>query len=319
MLDYTDRALSLTELDPQASDLRLVLLTNKALKLSEIDRHAEALAPAREALELAERTGATRVHVIRSALAILYFDTGDWDDALAELDQASAEVEQAYLRQMVHGMFALIAGHRGDRETAARHLRLLDDSDIDSDRGNSYYLRRARSLAAEQDGHLTEATAVLAECLDPGVAERMPGVWSLMPPLARLALAVGDRETADGGGAAGGGGGRISVGAVQGGCGGSLPGPGSGGPGAGAFCGRILPGFRPAVFPGAGARGCRGPGGRSGVSWRRPSGTWARRSASTPALGAAWDVEHAGARLRRYGIGPCGSRSVGGRRRGGRR
>ncbi len=91
---------------------------------------------------------------------------------------------------------ALIAGHRDDRETAARHLRLFSDSGIDSDRGNAHYVLRVRSLAAEQAGYLAEAVDVLAECLDAGVVERLPGVWSLMPPLARLALAAGDRDTA---------------------------------------------------------------------------------------------------------------------------
>jgi DNA-binding CsgD family transcriptional regulator len=54
----------------------------------------------------------------------------------------------------------------------------------------------ARSLVAEHDGRPAEAAAVLAEGLEPGVAERIPGIGDLAAPLARLALAVGDRETA---------------------------------------------------------------------------------------------------------------------------
>ncbi len=303
MLDYTDRALSLTEMDPQASDLRLMLLTNKALKLSEIDRHAEALVPARQALELAERTGATRIHVIRGALAILYFDTGEWDDALAELAQASAAVDQAYLRQLVHGMFALIAGHRADRETAATHLRLLKDSDIDSDRGNSYYLRRARSLAAEQDGDLAEATAVLAECLAPGVVERMPGVWSLMPLLARLALATGDRETAQAAA-------RLATVeaeyqsvpfkvAVADHCRGLVTGdPVPVLSAAGYYLASGRPFFRAQALEDAAALEAeRGELAAAERYLGEALGLYT-------ALGAAWDVEHAGARLQRYGIAP---------------
>jgi DNA-binding CsgD family transcriptional regulator/tetratricopeptide (TPR) repeat protein len=196
MLEFCDRGLSLIEMDPQATDLRLLLLGNKALKLSEVDRQAEAIATARQALRLAERTGAPRIHVIRGALAILYFDTGEWDDALAELDQASAAVDQAYTRQLVHGLFALIAGHRGDRGTAAERLRLINDSDLDSSPVSAHFVMLARSLAAEQDGRLAEATAVLARCLAPGLAARMPGVCLVLAPLVRLALAGGDRETA---------------------------------------------------------------------------------------------------------------------------
>jgi DNA-binding CsgD family transcriptional regulator len=195
-LEYCDRGLSLVEMDPQATDLRLLLLGNKALGLSDLDRQAEAIATARQALTLAERTGAPRIHVMRGALAILYFDTGDWDDALAELDQASAAVDQAYTRQLVHGMFALIAGHRGDRETAAERLRLTNDADIYASPLSAHFVLLASSLAAEQDGRPAEATAVLARCLAPGLAARMPGVCLVLAPLTRLALAGGDRETA---------------------------------------------------------------------------------------------------------------------------
>jgi DNA-binding CsgD family transcriptional regulator len=195
-LEYCEKGLSLVEMDPQATDLRLLLLGNKALGLSELDRQAEAIDTARQALTLAERTGAPRIHVIRGALAIMYFDTGDWDDALAELDQASAAVDQAYTRQLVHGMFALISGHRNDRETAAERLRLINDFDIYSSPLSAHFVLLASSLAAEQDGRPVQAMAVLAKCLAPGLAARMTGVSLVLPPLARLALAGGDRQTA---------------------------------------------------------------------------------------------------------------------------
>ena len=89
-LEYIDRALALTEMDPQATDLRLLLLTNKAGHLSNQDRQAEAIAAARQALALAERAGTPRVHVVRSMLGELHFEAGEWDDALAELEQAPA-------------------------------------------------------------------------------------------------------------------------------------------------------------------------------------------------------------------------------------
>jgi DNA-binding CsgD family transcriptional regulator len=54
----------------------------------------------------------------------------------------------------------------------------------------------AKSLAAEQDGRLADAIAVLAEWFEPGMTDRMPGVYFLAAPFARLALANGDRKTA---------------------------------------------------------------------------------------------------------------------------
>src|SRR5712691_200440 len=64
--EYVDRALSMIEIDPQTTDLRLLLLANKAAGLSNQDRQAEAIATARQALALAERTGAARIHRARS-------------------------------------------------------------------------------------------------------------------------------------------------------------------------------------------------------------------------------------------------------------
>jgi DNA-binding CsgD family transcriptional regulator len=58
-----------------------------------------------------------------------------------------------------------------------------------------YGTRRSR-LAAEQAGRPEEALAVLARCLDPGVAEDMPDRYVLLPSLTRLALAAGDAATA---------------------------------------------------------------------------------------------------------------------------
>jgi len=198
-LEYLDRALSLIEMDPQATDLRLLLLTNKAAYLSNLDRQAEAIAAAQQALALAERAGTPRVHVVRSILGDLHFEAGEWDDALAELEPAPAGRGPVNTRLAIHGTIALIAGHRGDWETASRHLRVVDDENLTAgvSRGFTMWAILASSLVAEHGGRLAEAAAVLAECLEPGVAEQLLGIGDLAAPLARLALATGDRETAE--------------------------------------------------------------------------------------------------------------------------
>lgn len=73
-LPYIDRALALTEMDLQATDVRLLLLTNKAAHLPNLDRQREAITAARQALALAERTGTPRVHGVRSTLGHLHFE-----------------------------------------------------------------------------------------------------------------------------------------------------------------------------------------------------------------------------------------------------
>ncbi len=198
-LGYIDRALALTEMDPQAADLRLLLLTNKAFHLSATDQHADAITTARQALALAERAGTPQVHVIRSLLGQLHFETGEWEDALAEIEPfAAAPAGSAHYWLMTYGTGALIAGHRGDGETAAMYLRAVKDVDLSvrASLSSSLFWRLARSLAAEQDGRTDEATAILAGCLDPAIAEQIPRVYYLATPLARLALAGGDLETA---------------------------------------------------------------------------------------------------------------------------
>jgi DNA-binding CsgD family transcriptional regulator/tetratricopeptide (TPR) repeat protein len=197
--EYIDRALAVTELDPQATDLRLLLLGNKTFHLSSVDRPAEAMAVARQAVALAERAGTPRVQRARFGLANLHFGAGEWDDALAELEQASDVSESAVTQALVHGLRALIAGHRGERELAARLLREADDLNLRSNVPPValYLLRLATALAAEQDGRLDDAIAELGEFGEPGNAERIPGVSSLVVPLVRLALANGDREIAE--------------------------------------------------------------------------------------------------------------------------
>ena len=60
-----------------------------------------------------------------------------------------------HLPLRVHGLFALIAGHRDDSETAKEHLNVVRDQPIDSPRVRAkvYSLLLARALEAERAGH----------------------------------------------------------------------------------------------------------------------------------------------------------------------
>src|SRR5260370_6464368 len=99
-------------------------------------------------------------------------------------------MEPVYL----HGLVALIAGHRDDWDTVEEHLAAAPDQVLDSaqHRMSASYLLLARAQAAEQAGRPGEAVAVLAPCLDPGIAEDMPNRYVLLPTLTRLAVAAGD-------------------------------------------------------------------------------------------------------------------------------
>ena len=193
LLDYTQRALAAVGDDPRATDLRLLALSARTATLGDLDRQPEALAAARQALVLAEQTGTPRLEMIRGFLAHRYFELGQWDDALAELEPADGPQSPVHVLVMTHGLGALIAGHREDRAAADEHLHAAADLVLDpAVRSNSHFMLLAQALIAEQDGRPAAAVALLAPCLQPGIDETMPSRFLLLPTLARLALAGDD-------------------------------------------------------------------------------------------------------------------------------
>jgi tetratricopeptide (TPR) repeat protein len=193
-LSCVDRALDVIGDDPQTTDLRLLLLSNRARAMEDLGCQAEAGATIQTALALAERAGTPRLGTICCAAAEHHFATGRWDDALAVLEKASALPGPDYIQTLLHGLVALIAGHRDDQGLAAKHLAAVDDEAISSasQRAKAHYLFLARALAAEEAGRPGEAMAVLARCLDLGAAEDMPDRYLLLPMLVRVAQAAGE-------------------------------------------------------------------------------------------------------------------------------
>ena len=79
-----------TRSDPALTDLRLLLQINEAVTLANLDRYEEALAAAGQARQLANQVGTTfRLAQAHGALGQLLFETGQWDDALAEVEIVS--------------------------------------------------------------------------------------------------------------------------------------------------------------------------------------------------------------------------------------
>ena len=86
-LPLFDRALAVTQADPALTDLRLLLQINKAVTLGALDQYEQAFAAAGQARELAGQVGtAIRRAQAHSALSQMRFETGRWDDALAEVE-----------------------------------------------------------------------------------------------------------------------------------------------------------------------------------------------------------------------------------------
>ena len=197
-LGYVDRALAVIGDDPQAVDLRLILLSNRASLLSHLARIEDAITTTEQALAIAEQAGAYRLGFIRTQLAAAYYTSGQWDDALAELETAIAAPGPGGDRIETRGLAALIAAHRGDWSAADEHLAAVADIPTREViwQHNSYDLLMARAMAADRSGGAAEGTAVLAPCLDPSAAERKPDRYVILPALTRLAVMAGDTVVA---------------------------------------------------------------------------------------------------------------------------
>ena len=193
-LPLFDRALAVTQSDPALTDLRLLLQINKAVTLGNLDRYEEALAVAGQARHLADQVGtAIRLAQAHGALGQLLFETGRWDDALAELEIVPEDLKAPAAACCELGIAALISFHRGEIGTARRHLaaavphaQRLGQRPIGS-------LALARSLDCEQDGALPEALAALTEAFD-GNTEEVEEIEDLLADAVRLATQTGVRQ-----------------------------------------------------------------------------------------------------------------------------
>jgi DNA-binding CsgD family transcriptional regulator len=195
-LPLFDQALTVTQADPALTDLRLLLQINKAIALGSLDRYEEAITTARQARQLADRAGTVvRLTQAHSALGQLLFDTGRWDDAMAEVEVLQEDLKEPGAACCDHGVAAVICFHRGEIATARRHLAAAAPH---AERiGNRVVgpLALARSLDCEQAGTLPEALAVLTAGLADN-AEELMEIEDLFADAARLATEIGDVGTA---------------------------------------------------------------------------------------------------------------------------
>ena len=122
-LPLFDQALAATETDPALTDLRLLLEINQAVTLGNLDRHEEALAAAGRARHLADQVGtAIRLDQAHGALGQVLFQTGRWDDALAEVQILPEHLKTPTGACCDLGIAAVISFHRGEVGAARRYL-----------------------------------------------------------------------------------------------------------------------------------------------------------------------------------------------------
>src|SRR6516162_3155201 len=191
-LPLYDRALAVTQSDPALTDLRLLLQINKAVTLGNLDRYEEALAAARQARQLADQVGTTfRLAQAHGALGQLLFETGRWDDALAEVAIVHENLKEPAVACGELGIAAVISFHRGEIGTARGHLGAAVSHAKRIGHRLITSLALARSLDREHDGALPEALAALTDAFG-GNTEEIEEIEDLFADAVRLATAIGD-------------------------------------------------------------------------------------------------------------------------------
>jgi DNA-binding CsgD family transcriptional regulator len=195
-LPLFDRALAVTEADPALTDLRLLLQINKAVTLGCLDRYEQAFAAARQARHLADQVGtAMRLAQAHGALGQLLFETGRWDDALAEVEVLPENLKEPGAACCDLGIAAVISFHRGEISAARRHLAAAVPHAKRIGHRLIGSLALARSLDCEHDGALPEALAALKDAFD-GNTEQLGEIEDLLADAVRLATETGDLSTA---------------------------------------------------------------------------------------------------------------------------
>ncbi len=195
-LPLYDRALTVAQSDPALIDLRLLLQINKAVTLGDLDQNEEALAVAGQARHLADQVGtAIRLAQAHGALGQLLFQTGRWDDALAEVAVLPEDLKEPAAACCELGIAAVICFHRGDTDAARGHLAEAVPHAERLEHRHIGPLVLARSLDYENDAALPEALATLAEAVE-GNTEEVEETEDLLPDAVRLALETGGPETA---------------------------------------------------------------------------------------------------------------------------
>jgi DNA-binding CsgD family transcriptional regulator len=195
-LPLFDRALTVTESDPALTDLRLLLQINKAVTLGNLDQYEEALAAAGQARHLADQVGtAIRLAQAHSALGQLLFETGRWDDALAEVKILHENLKEPAVACCSLGIAAVISFHRGEIGVARDHLAAAGAHAKRLGHRLIGPLALAHSLDCEYDSAQREALAALTDAFD-GDTEELEEIEDLLADAVRLATEIGDLSAA---------------------------------------------------------------------------------------------------------------------------
>ena len=197
-LQITDEAVHLADESPGRLGHRYPIRATRGHILIELDRPEEARSALGVGMRISEESGVRwPLSMYQVFLAFERFTTGEWDDAIAELEasfELADEIGSTYNHVFAHGMLSLISLHRNDlsraEEAAGAAARAI------AGWGSGYRTMWAawpRALILEAGGELGQAFATMTGAWDMsarlGLALDYPVAGA---DLVRLALASGD-------------------------------------------------------------------------------------------------------------------------------
>jgi DNA-binding CsgD family transcriptional regulator len=195
-----DRAMSVVRTAPDLLDLRVMLWTHRfGISIESGDSTAELMDWARQMLVTAESGGSVRLGRMRLHVAEVAYELGLWDEARDGLLHKITDRELTSPATR-YAVLAQIAARRDEGERAAElfeAMRRAEDARISGSPGFSrFFVLAGEALGYERARAPRAAVEVLALCLN-DAQDRNPLRYRLLPTLARLALALGDTETAE--------------------------------------------------------------------------------------------------------------------------
>jgi DNA-binding CsgD family transcriptional regulator len=198
-LQITDKAVHLADESPGRLGHRYPIRATRGHILIELGRPEEARSALGTGMRISEEIGVRwPLSIYQVFLALERFITGEWDDAIAELEaslELADEIGSTYNHVFAHGILSLISLHRNDlsraEEAAGAAARDL------AGRGPGYptmtWAAWPSALILEAGGELGQALATMTgawdTCARLGLALDYPAVGA---DLVRLALASGD-------------------------------------------------------------------------------------------------------------------------------
>jgi DNA-binding CsgD family transcriptional regulator len=189
-LELSDRAMQLLGRQPIASELPIAPHFTRGLALMDLDRYTEAEISFAQGLTGCEDGDETFLAAFHFGRTRLLFNTGRWDDALAEISAGMDTAEHPRLESALCSQAAVIAVHRGEAGNCGMLDTSVNDSRCDF---LCAYARLPQALMQEAVGDQEGALAALCEACETAVTGVGPrALQYLCPDAARLAAELND-------------------------------------------------------------------------------------------------------------------------------